>query len=488
MDQSITNLIREIADGAKRAGVTFEHERNGRKHQVYRLGKSVTIIIPNSTIKPPVRHDIIRQCVPELGERWWDTTNKKTSTNGDNMAHSTNGSTVPEEWKPVHGLVDLYEVSNAGRVRNAVTKRLLALKGNKESPMARMTDNKGRLHEKNVAHMTRTTFGHSPLKNVRLDLDPDRDRKERAKVRELRNPISHMIPDEKVEEIKARVTEPEETMTVSQESVEMMADAAEAAMTKTHTDPDGVPVETDWRVLRIKGVKPIYQISERGEIMGPRGPLMPQEHPQHKHVNVNLMRVASSPYHGAYSPRLDMLVCEVFKGRRPSEEHGPKHLDGDWRNCAADNLEWAVGYAPKEAPKAPHRRRRTRDEIRDDKKNQLELDLQARADAVAAVQETDQVDRQTDWVPRTPMSDVVANDMADALETDRQTEHLHLEPVAPRSSSWEVTKTTTTVYRCRGVEVTVADGTYDIPAMQQASSEQFMALAKIVEQIEIDSK
>lgn len=450
MDASVTNLIREIAEAAKAQGVPFEHERNGRKHRVFRLGKTVTVIIPNSIVKPLVRLDILRQCAPELGPRWWENTNGKKTT-----MRNTTEDLVPEEWRPVHDLEGLWEISNAGRYRKAGSKRVEAPRGNPEAPLAKMTDRKGRIHSRNIVHMVRTTFGHKPLKNVQLDNDPARARRERQKMRELRNPIAHQIPDEKIEELKARVEEPEEQgddMTTTHPVTEPVS--------KQDTDPDGAPVETDWRRIELPGVRPIYQISEHAEVLGPKGPLQPTDHPQYQKLTVNLRRSADSPYTGAYTPRLDMLMCTVFHGPRPGEAYGPKHLDGDYHNCAASNLEWAKGYAPQESPKPPRRKAEP-----EDRPSQLVEAIEDAYDAYEAEQAATDAECSMGIVeaeiPDTP---------------------------APRNEAWEVTKEVTTIYRCRGVEVIVhPNGQRDIPPLGQGSSEQFMALAKIVEQIEVDA-
>ena len=36
------------------------------------------------------------------------------------------------------------------------------------------------------------------------------------------------------------------------------------------------------------------------------------------------------------------VVLETFVGPRPSPDHIPRHKDGDFRNCRADNLEWTL--------------------------------------------------------------------------------------------------------------------------------------------------
>jgi hypothetical protein len=41
--------------------------------------------------------------------------------------------------------------------------------------------------------------------------------------------------------------------------------------------------------------------------------------------------------------RVDEIVLETFVGPRPDPKMIPIHLDGDYKNCAVNNLKW--GYA-----------------------------------------------------------------------------------------------------------------------------------------------
>jgi hypothetical protein len=470
MDSSVTNLVREIADAAKAAGVRFEHCRNGRRHQVYRLGTSVTVIIPNSKVKPLVRLDILRQCAPELGTRWWDKS-KSTTSEGDTMPSEER---VNEEWRPVHGMSGLWEISNAGRVRNAVTKRLLTLKGNTEAPVARLTDHKGRIHEKNVVHMVRTTFGHRPLKNVWFDNnDPDRDRKERSKVRELLNPISHQLPDEKIEELKARVEEPETIEDRAEEPTEgdnMTIQASELGIPVEtvgirHDDPDGVPVEIEYRPFKMEGIAPHYQVSERGEVLGLRGPLDLMVIPEYEKVIVNMQRTSDSPYTGAARIRLDVAVCTAFHGEQPSPVHGPKHINGDWRDCSAANLVWAQGYAVRSAPKKP-------------KPGKLREQRAARR-AARQLQEKAQAQQ----VPEVEAV-AVATDKADAMEAKwTEMRELALANQEARSNETkllsEVQVITTKTYVCGTLRVPVLDDGPKFPPTESLELDELVSLGKI---------
>lgn len=64
-------IVRRIDAQAKAAGVTWEVQREGAKHTVYRLG-ATTIPIPRHVeIGLGLSEDIFKQCELELGERWW---------------------------------------------------------------------------------------------------------------------------------------------------------------------------------------------------------------------------------------------------------------------------------------------------------------------------------------------------------------------------------------------------------------------------------
>lgn len=64
-------ILKQIAAKAKTAGVSWEIQREGANHTVYRLG-TTTIPVPRHVeIGPGLTEDIFKQCEPELGERWW---------------------------------------------------------------------------------------------------------------------------------------------------------------------------------------------------------------------------------------------------------------------------------------------------------------------------------------------------------------------------------------------------------------------------------
>jgi len=67
-----TELIKEIREAAKAKGIEFEMVRSGAKHDVWRLGLTVTIPIErHREIGPKMAFEMRKACEPELGPRWW---------------------------------------------------------------------------------------------------------------------------------------------------------------------------------------------------------------------------------------------------------------------------------------------------------------------------------------------------------------------------------------------------------------------------------
>ncbi len=65
------DLVRKIAAQAKQAGVDWSVKREGANHTVYQLG-DLTIPVPrHNEIGEKLAAEILKQCVPELGEAWW---------------------------------------------------------------------------------------------------------------------------------------------------------------------------------------------------------------------------------------------------------------------------------------------------------------------------------------------------------------------------------------------------------------------------------
>ena len=66
-----TEVIKRIRARARAAGVTWELDRQGHNHEVYRLGSTMVPIPRHTEIDNWTAEDIFKECEPELGERWW---------------------------------------------------------------------------------------------------------------------------------------------------------------------------------------------------------------------------------------------------------------------------------------------------------------------------------------------------------------------------------------------------------------------------------
>ena len=93
---------------------------------------------------------------------------------------------------------------------------------------------------------------------------------------------------------------------------------------------------------------PRYTIYDDDSIEGPRGLLVGDWSNGYWRVLLHLPDGRRHCY-------VHRLVCEAFHGSAPSAEHHAAHLDGDRRNCAADNLCWATAEE-NEAHKVVHDR------------------------------------------------------------------------------------------------------------------------------------
>jgi hypothetical protein len=64
-------VIDRIGGEAKRQGVSWVIDREGRNHTVYRLG-SIMIPIPrHRELDDSFAEKVFKECEPELGDRWW---------------------------------------------------------------------------------------------------------------------------------------------------------------------------------------------------------------------------------------------------------------------------------------------------------------------------------------------------------------------------------------------------------------------------------
>lgn len=71
MASSIKDVLGTISKEASRQGIEFKLHRKGKKHLIYRLGSTVTLPVPHSTIPSRIQFEMFKACEPELGYRWW---------------------------------------------------------------------------------------------------------------------------------------------------------------------------------------------------------------------------------------------------------------------------------------------------------------------------------------------------------------------------------------------------------------------------------
>lgn len=94
MADSIKDLLKLISRAATAKGVVFELHRKGKAHAIYHLGTRVTLPIPYSKVPERIRQEILRQCEPELGYRWWMPTDRNVAAPTHlptNVAHGHRG-------------------------------------------------------------------------------------------------------------------------------------------------------------------------------------------------------------------------------------------------------------------------------------------------------------------------------------------------------------------------------------------------------------
>ena len=69
--------------------------------------------------------------------------------------------------------------------------------------------------------------------------------------------------------------------------------------------------------------------------------LTPSMHQKHLQVNIPLFKQENGRYKYRQQ-RVDQLVCEAFLGRKPGSYEKISHIDGDPKNCKAENLKLGV--------------------------------------------------------------------------------------------------------------------------------------------------
>jgi hypothetical protein len=66
-----TELIRKIAQEAKRQGVEWESTGGGTRHEMFRLGSAKIPVPRHDEIGNRTTEDILHECQAELGKSWW---------------------------------------------------------------------------------------------------------------------------------------------------------------------------------------------------------------------------------------------------------------------------------------------------------------------------------------------------------------------------------------------------------------------------------
>jgi len=64
-------VIRRIKQAAKAKGVAWTLDRQGRNHEVYRLGRTMIPVPRHTELDDRFAEKVWKECEPELGERWW---------------------------------------------------------------------------------------------------------------------------------------------------------------------------------------------------------------------------------------------------------------------------------------------------------------------------------------------------------------------------------------------------------------------------------
>lgn len=206
-------------------------------------------------------------------------------------------TTLPilERWLPVPGC-ETALVSSTGRVYDTVASHYIAPRGEGEDATVTLTDELGRTWQRNLARVVVSVFGHAPRTDD-----------------ERRDPI-FVVP--------ANDTPPTPT-----------------------DDPDGVVTDIAWRAISLPDVVEGYQVSELGEMLSYTGNILsPSEvglSGKSPKLLLSLARPADSDYASRAMVRLDDMVALAFLPPRPSDRHFPEHINGDWRDCRAENLRWA---------------------------------------------------------------------------------------------------------------------------------------------------
>lgn len=465
--------LREILREAKKLGFRFDgYDGRGHPRLVHDTGRRLSVAATPSDVAGS------RNAVADM--------RRIQREEGDKVSTTT---VAQEVWKPVIGL-PAYELSNAGNFRKRLTGKRIRPTGHGAGLTVRLTDDKGRSHEKNVRRMVQSHFGCNPLMVVESTLTQTIG--ERMKVRELANPISHQPKVEK-----------EEAMTIQAETlglpVEHVGQYWDNGLPRHTVEVPSIEVpQVDskepehradsngmrWAMLAHEGVAKGYEINDQGEILSPSGSVL-KNWVTSGNTWVSLRREgpSSKPY---LQTRLDLLMVENFHGPQPGPDYGPEHVNGDLGDNSVTNLRWSAGFAiPVGAHRGKHRFQghvMTDEQIEQFKTDRLER-KRARDRKRYYANKAKRDAKKVEWVeetvgqgrhqhPATLHVDAPAIDEASAPRPDAFPGH---------EGTNEVIVSTVTSYCYRGIEVIVDhNGSFQAPEM---TLENAADLAKILTKI-----
>lgn len=95
MSSQAKSLVGEIAREAARQGVSFRLYRNGAKHFIYHLGETVMVTVSHTKVNHRSRIEILKQCEPELGYRWWMPEHRRPADRDDIPSETPKGYRGP---------------------------------------------------------------------------------------------------------------------------------------------------------------------------------------------------------------------------------------------------------------------------------------------------------------------------------------------------------------------------------------------------------
>lgn len=243
-----------------------------------------------------------------------------------------------EIWRPISGFPG-YELSNAGRVRNAGRTRILPTFRSGAATSVKLT-RKGKKYERAIVLLCEKTFGVRPI-------DVDLNDGLVARTEELPPIIDYR---------------PHEDVAASDDDEEEVGELNESQQQEALKIPLARDMDEEW--LEVPGY-PTYLASTWGRVR--RQSIINQAGRKQAGIVLNPGRVGETGYRWLkieqsdgerVGKRLDEIICETFHGPQPSPDHGPFHLDGERENYDWDNLEWREGCAIQRRPEYPEDRKR----------------------------------------------------------------------------------------------------------------------------------